>query len=329
MKLSWIKIHNKKYGGSIYYQRVRDFLKKKLDFKEIVIGPEKMYIRYLKPLVWFFQILNIKEKSDIWVRDSFMTVALSVFNKQKGKNIALIHHIDGSVFPLFIRPIFFIIEKIFYLELKKADVVVAVSEYWKNCFLKKGCKKVVKIYNSLDINSFEFSQEEIYQFRKKYGILDKPIVYIGNCQRPKGVVEAYNVLKDLDVQLVTSGEEQVKIPAKNLNLEYREYLCLLRSASVVVTMSKFKEGWCLTAHEAMLCKTPVIGSGLGGMKELLQGGKQIVCGDFNKLKERVEFLLKNNELREKMGLDGFNYAKNFTTERFEREWGELINTFRT
>ena len=45
---------------------------------------------------------------------------------------------------------------------------------------------------------------------------------------------------------------------------------LLQAASVAVTMSKFNEGWCRTAHEAMLCKTPVVGSGMGGMGELLE-----------------------------------------------------------
>jgi len=93
---------------------------------------------------------------------------------------------------------------------------------------------------------------------------------------------------------------------------------------LVVTMSKFKEGWCRTAHEAMLCKTPVIGSGLGGMKELLEGGKQIVCPDFNSLREKVEYLLNNPGVRKKIGEDGFNFAKNFTFEKFKKDWIDLI-----
>jgi len=93
---------------------------------------------------------------------------------------------------------------------------------------------------------------------------------------------------------------------------------------MVIAMSKFKEGWCRTAHEAMLLKTPVIGSGLGGMQELLIGGKQIVCKDFKDLKTKVQDLLGNPRLREKMGQDGYNFAKEFTLERFEREWLNLI-----
>ena len=102
-------------------------------------------------------------------------------------------------------------------------------------------------------------------------------------------------------------------------------LALLKASLVVVTMSKIKEGWSITTHEAMLLKTPVIGSGLGGMKELLEGGGQIICQEFKNLKEKVEYLLEHPEIRERMGENGYNFAKNFTKERFEKNWLNLIN----
>ena len=148
----------------------------------------------------------------------------------------------------------------------------------------------------------------------------KSILYLGNCQRIKGVVEAYDRLKDLDVYLVTSGRREVNIPALNLDLDYRDYLLLLKSSSLVITMSKFKEGWNRTAHEAMLCKTPVIGSGLGGMRELLEGGGQTICESFEDLNERVCYVLEHPELGEK----GYEFAKQFTVKRFEEGWLNLI-----
>ena len=56
----------------------------------------------------------------------------------------------------------------------------------------------------------------------------------------KGVVEVYDQLKGLDLNLVTSGKKSVSVPATNLRLDYRDYLRLLKASSVVVTMSKFK-----------------------------------------------------------------------------------------
>ena len=87
-------------------------------------------------------------------------------------------------------------------------------------------------------------------------------------------------------------------------------------------MSLFKEGWNRTAHEAMLCKTAVIGSGSGGMEELLQGGNQIVCKDFSKLKEYVIKTLKNP----KLGEDAYNYAKEFSVAKFNNELKKIIES---
>jgi len=92
-----------------------------------------------------------------------------------------------------------------------------------------------------------------------------------------------------------------------------------------LTMSKFKEGWCRTAHEAMLCKTPVIGSGLGGMRELLKGGGQSICENSRGLKNQVEFLLLNPRKAAIIGQGGCNFAKNFTKEKFNKDWINLIN----
>jgi len=89
---------------------------------------------------------------------------------------------------------------------------------------------------------------------------------------------------------------------------------------VVLAMSKFKEGWCRSAHEAMLLKTPVIGSGSGGMLELLKGGEQIVCRDFTNLRKHVEYTLLHPDMADK----GYVFAKNFTMERFQRDWIQFI-----
>jgi len=170
------------------------------------------------------------------------------------------------------------------------------------------------------MSPFSFEGEEVEDFKRRFKLGGKPILYLGNCQRIKGIVEAYGQLKHLEVQLITSGRKEVDLPILNLEVNYRDYLLLLKSASVVITMSKFKEGWNRTAHEAMLCKTPVIGSGLGGMKELLEGGKQIICSDFNDLKEQVSYALDHPEL----GGKGFEFAKQFTVKRFGDEWIRLI-----
>ena len=134
-------------------------------------------------------------------------------------------------------------------------------------------------------------------------------------------MEAYEQLKDWDVYLVTSGRQEVEIPARDLELDYDEYCLLLHVSDVVLTLSKFKEGWNATAHEAMLAGTPVIGSGLGGMAELLEGGQQIICKELGALPESVAYAVAHAS---SLGTKGRQWAMQFTMGRFQQAWMSLI-----
>jgi glycosyltransferase involved in cell wall biosynthesis len=317
MKIGWIEVLKKKHGETIYTSMAQSALSPHHHIEIINVGLDRFQV-YLYPVV-FSRLCRISGNKDLWVRN-FDSVVTLPFDRTKGKNIAMIFHIDHSLRPAFLKPLSGMEEKLFYRHLKKADAIVTISRYWQDHFQERGYSNVYLIYNAFEMNSFHFDEGEVLSFKKRFKLGDKPILYLGNCQRIKGVVEAYEQLKDLEVQIVTSGRKEVDLPILNLNLEYRDYLLLLKSSSVVLTMSKFKEGWNRTAHEAMLCKTPVIGSGLGGMKELLDGGRQIVCNDFSDLKERVSYALDHPEL----GEAGLEYARRFTVKRFNDEWVRLV-----
>lgn len=317
MKIGWISVLKKMYGETIYASMVQSILSQYHDLDIINVGLDhfKKYL-YFKIL---FRLYRVSGEKEIWIRN-FDSILTMPFDGTKGKNIALIFHIDHSFQPPYLKPPLVALENIFYHHLKKVDAVITISKYWQNHFWERGYPKVYLIYNAFDMDQFHFQEEEIVEFKKKHHLEGKPILYLGNCQRIKGAVEAYEQLKDLDVRFVTSGRKEVNIPTQNLNLSYREYLLLLKSSSMAITMSKFKEGWNRTAHEAMLCKIPVIGSGLGGMRELLEGGGQGICEDVRELRERVLYVLDHPELGER----GYGFAKQFTIKRFNDEWLKLI-----
>ncbi|MFC2058407.1 glycosyltransferase family 4 protein [Chloroflexota bacterium] len=301
-------------GGMSYRRHLYDILSPKYELESMRIGGGILSRSIIKNL---YRSLTLNKRKDIWIREINSTI-LPIRNTV-GANVLLFHHLGGSI-PTGWHWLNKILESSFFWNLKRIDVIVTVSQYWKEYFLKKGYSNVRIIYNPFDAEKFYFAAEEVDQFKERYQLLGKPIVYIGNCQKWKGVIESHEALKDLDAHIITSGKKTVDLPCRNLNLDYQDYLRLLRASSVVVTMSKFHEGWCRTAHEAMLCKTPVVGSGLGGMRELLIGGGQIVSG-FDNLKNNVEFLIEHRDI----GEDGFHFAKQFTIEKFEREWIKLIS----
>lgn len=315
----------KKYGGTVYGQQSIKAISKESQVDVLDVSARHFNNRYLRTLESIFYLSRLEGKRDVWIRDFFSTITMPL-DKTQGKNVTVVHHVGFFTWPLIARFPYFVLEKVFYHNLKKVDAIVTISEYGKNYFLDRGYKNVYKIYCGFDVPSFNISDQEVADFKKKYNLESKPIIYLGNCQKAKGVVDAWQSLKDLDAHLVTSGEEQVKIPARNFNLTYREYLTLLKASSVVLIMFKVPEGWCITAHEAMLLKTPVIGSDLGALKELLGEGKQIICNDFKDLKAKVEYVLRNPGVAQKMGDDGYNYGKQFTLERFQNAWSELIKT---
>src|SRR3989344_915853 len=317
--VAFTQISSKRTGGNIWVQEVLAAIADDSNFLVETVDLGAKYFKknaLAKGLEVIINLLRLHGEKDVWIRNFYSIVFLNK-KRQKGQNVAFIFHVDFYGFPGILKPFLIFLERfIFYRQLKKADVIVVVSEYWKNHFLQRGYKNVQVIYGGFDTTQLNISEQEVLQFKEKYQLKHKPIIYLGNCQEAKGAVDAYNTLNDLDAYFITSGKKEVTIPALNLDLSYREYLTLLKASTVVLTMSKFKEGWCRITHEAMLSKTPVIGSGIGGMRELLEGGQQIICEDFNNLKEKVEHLLGNAELREKIGQNGYDFAKTFTKEKF-------------
>lgn len=93
------------------------------------------------------------------------------------------------------------------------------------------------------------------------------------------------------MHIVISGRPQSQLDCIYLNLNHREYVTLLAVSNLVITMSKFLEGWNRTAHEAILVGTPVVGSGQGGMLELLEKSNQKVVTNFSDLDEIVSKIL--------------------------------------
>lgn len=326
MKTTWLEISKNQYGGTRYNHEAQIALKSAgYEVENVFCGAQHLSaIRVLRIPEALWNLCRLKGKSDMWVRDFYSTLTMPL-DRTKGRNMVVLHHVDFSGFSFLEGIILSLFEKlVFYRNLKKADVIVTISEYWRQYFVKRGYKNVYKIYPGVDVSDFNITKEEVGDFKKRYNLEGKPIIYLGNCQKAKGVVESYDVLQNFNAHLVTSGRQQVNIPVKNLDLSYRDYLILLKASSVVLAMSKFKEGWCITAQEAMLSKTPVIGSGTGGMRELLEGGEQIVSKGFKNLKKEVEYILENKKESEKIGERGYNFAKEFTLERFHSEWVKLI-----
>lgn len=257
--------------------------------------------------------------ADVCVVDPYV-LACNKLNYSK-YNIAIIHHIDERIaHDSFFGKLFF---NRLLKNLKKVDLVIVVSKFWKDYVDELGVKKSKIIYNSYNLNDFKFQEKQIIQLKKKLELdKNKPIIYLGKLGKGKGVEEVMKFIDYHKYNLIATGKnESTSKKYKAIYLNKNEFPMLLEIADVVLAMSTMPEGWNRIAHEAMLVKTPVIGSGSGGMRELLENSGQKIIDNFSNLNKEIEGVLEN---KNKLGDLGFNYVKQFDTEYFQSEWLDLI-----
>lgn len=302
-------------GGRAYELLVIKVLSEKYDLRF-----DERFIKSGTGLIYALRSFFYRRYSDVNIYNP-MTLVVDSLSREH-KNLCILHHVDFDLRQSSRkwRLYFNILER----KLSKLDMVVTVSRYWAEYLHGIGCNNVRTIYNAFDMQEFNISDQEVRLFRNQQGLGGaKPLVYIGNASSAKGVKNAYHALKDMDYELVMTGppNNNLQLPVKHFNLARRDYLKLLKAADVVLTMSSMIEGWNRTAHEAMALGTPVIGSGTGGMRELLEDGGQMIASGMHELPEAVEAVLKSKRER---GATGRKYVERFDEAYFESAWDSCI-----
>lgn len=313
-KVVKIDLNNKLYGGRVYENLICDLLEDEIEFKRVFLLKHPIKIFNIPRIVWLFIRYRYFYSGTL-----LLTNHTTWFAGLRAKNIAVIHHIDNTVssIPKLNELFQWLCNKALLYNKKRWSKIITVAECWKDALADMGLRNIHVIYNSFDVDSYKIPASKVAEFRQKHGWSDKPLIYLGNCQKKKGVVEVYNVLKDMDVHMVTSGNRDVVLPIPNLYLSYDEYRLLLAASDLVLTMSLFREGWNRTAHEAVLCGTPVIGTGTGGMMELLTMSRQTVCTSFVELPRIVASKLsEHEEVGDTLSAFNLNY--------FREEWSRIF-----
>ena len=115
--------------------------------------------------------------------------------------------------------------------------------------------------------------------------------------------------------MATSTDKNIKTDYHNLkiiNASFSEYNHLLKNARLAVAMSTFKEGWCRVLHESAIHGTPILGSGLGGMRELLNISS-VRPSSFESLKNDVIEKLSQPKLPDEI----IQKFSGYTSEKFK------------
>jgi glycosyltransferase involved in cell wall biosynthesis len=256
---------------------------------------------------------------DVSVRSYLPTAALGV-RRARGRQVGLVHHLDTS--QIRNRAASDALTLFFWRGLRRVQRLVVVSRYWRDFFVERlPGTPIDVVYNGFDVDAYRKTEAECAAFRASYGLDARPVIYLGNCLRAKGVEDAYEHLRRLPFQLVTSGRRDIELPFPHLQVDRADYAKLLAVADVTVAMSRFKEGWNRTAHESLLAGTPVVGLPAGGQEELLRDGGQILITRPEELPDAVRRALADADA---LVAQGQVFARRFTRERFRDSWIHVL-----
>ncbi len=306
-------------GGNIYNRMVFDVLRQR-GYNPVEEHAYTPYhgrgYTYLNALYTYFT--KTSRPGDIDIMDYSAAAWSSA--RVRGQRIVIMFHFDPGETRKKRKHRFFFHR---FLKQARGAKVIVISQYWKHFLEELGLHNIEVIYCAYDVEKYKpyLSKEE---FLRKYSLPSKPIIYLGKNSIPK-TFNVYRILEPLadDCLLITSGLAREFPGPVHLDLDFEGYCSLLYAAGVTVTMPQFAEGWSRIAHESLICGTPVIGNGKGGMKELLERTHQLVITE-NEPGRLITAVKDIVAAGKRVDAADCQYAKSFDLNYFGMQWEKVV-----
>ncbi|AKB16444.1 glycosyltransferase family 4 protein [Methanosarcina thermophila] len=174
--------------------------------------------------------------------------------------------------------------------LSSADILIAVSQFTKDQIIKNyniSSQQIEVVYNGIDIDNHNFSEEDIKETKKKFGLENKIILlFVGRVDDPRKGLDTLlyamkKILKNKDVFLLVVGKgdqgnarklsEILKIKGNVIftgfvdSNDLKKYYSL---CDIYVCPSRL-EGFGLTILEAMVAGKPIVATNVGAIPEII------------------------------------------------------------
>ncbi|MCX6729966.1 MAG: glycosyltransferase family 1 protein [Candidatus Portnoybacteria bacterium] len=238
--------------------------------------------------------------------------------------------------------------------IKKSKFIFTCSEYTKQEILKYFKNKIdsTKIHIVYLASDEKFNniknQNKIRETKQKYGLENKYLLSVASIFNRRHVLES---IKAFDLILNTNPNLQFLISGRNLtnpfqgidaeierinkkfnnriikinHLDEEDLIYLYQGAEIFLYLSEY-EGFGLPPLEAMACGTPVLTTKMTSLKEVL-GDYPIAVDDpnsVNEIKEKINKILSDEQLRTVMIERGLNRVKFFSWEKTAKETLKIL-----
>jgi glycosyltransferase involved in cell wall biosynthesis len=218
--------------------------------------------------------------------------------------------------------------------LRYFDGYIAISDDFKEMLIKRGFipRKIHVVYNGMD-----FQQERCYMdrrgFSEKYEIKineeDNVVTMIARLHPIKGHKVFFDACKivlkqNSNVKFIVAGDGQLGSElheyARELGISDNviftgwvdDSLDILYNSEISI-LASYSESFPFVLLESALVKTPVIATEVGGVNRLVINGETgylVKPGDSKRLAECMNLLINDTRLRERMGQQLYNRARN-------------------
>lgn len=222
----------------------------------------------------------------------------------------------------------FLEKKIF----KNAAKCHAVSYHLKGHFSKYGIRDIVVVPNGVDLKEFKLDSKKQVT-RKELGLNTENLIVCISRLEPKNgtedLVKAADILKkqinNFKIAIIGSGSQKKRLKELASKLKLNENITFvgdishgavpkyLASADIFIRPS-LAEGFGIVFIEAMACEVAVIGTPVGGILDFLKDkvtGLFCEPGNPKSIAEKIEFLIKNKELKNKLIENSKKLVKDF------------------
>lgn len=238
--------------------------------------------------------------------------------------------------------------------LRSADSIIGVSKEITNTFKQLIKDRELNIYtviNGVNIDKYSFAPDKNI-FKKEIGLDSTRFVIgcVGNFRKVKNhicLIKAFNLFNkkfpDTNLVLVGKGflndtensEEDIKHKIKMNDLEgkviltgYRSDIPNLLNTFDIFCLPSLSEGLPISLLEAMATKTPVVGSNVRGINEVIinnETGILFTSNDHIELAEKLEKLFIDKKLREKIVENAYAYVRsNHSLKEWANNYQSII-----
>lgn len=218
---------------------------------------------------------------------------------------------------------------------KFSDKIIVLADYMKSVYGDKYQAKVRVVANGIDPSLFDdLSEKKLSDLKKELGISDKKIILLaGTIEARKGqkeLIAATKYLKYKSYEVIIVGDplpgqavfkEKLKKIVDENNLpvrffEARPDIPALMQLTDIVCVPSLAEPFGRVVIEGMAAGKPVVGSNVGGIKDIIIDGCTgclFSAGDSKMLAEKLDLLLNDKQKCIKMGQDGKSRVLDFYT----------------